>query len=328
MNCRFYIAVAAFGLSSAGHAQDVGAPVVVPAAVVAPAPTPPDSAPSQLPGPVAYVPELPRIPAPPRTIISCERLPNVETVLSDAYASGASDQRLDRTLLNTALVSYRQHNCTASTYGPSAIVVVDFAKKSSEPRLWLVDLITGKGIDDPVLVTHGAGSDPDDDGMVNWFANIKDSLTSSIGAVRGAEVYSGKNGRSLRLDGLDPTNSEIRRRDIVVHSVNAKKRTYFRANYIAERNGVVGMSEGCFVVVPERRDWLIDSLSNGGFLYAGASGERGAAMIAAALPRPPTPVVVPVNPPAVVVDANVPAPQAGGAPAIAPPEPAVPVTNQ
>lgn len=339
MNCRFGIAMLAMALSCASYAQDVSAPAGIAPAETSPPGTVLDEAPvaasakayvvpdaaqtAPLPPPPA--PPLVRIPAPPRTIISCESLGFYEAGLSALYIGEAPGQRLDRALLETALASYRKHNCANSTYGPSAIVVVDFAKKSNEPRLWLVDMFTGKGIDDPVLVTHGVGSDPNDDGMIDWFGNIKDSLTSSMGAVRGAEVYSGKNGRSLRLDGLDPTNSEIRRRDIVVHSVGVKKRTYFNAAYVADRNGIVGMSEGCFVVIPELRDWLIDSLSNGGFLYAGASGERGAALVAAAMAPPPPPVAIPQ---AEVANAEAQAPQPEGVLPAAPTEPVAPVTGQ
>lgn len=270
--------------------------------------------------PPEVVPIFPMVPAPPRSIISCDSFTAFEAALKALPAEPGNRARLNSGLLGEALASYRKHNCTDKTYGPSSMAVVDFALNSNEPRLWLVDLATGKGMDAPVLVTHGIGSDPDDNGVIDFFGNLQDSLTSSVGAVRGAEVYYGKNGRSLRLDGLDPTNSELRRRDIVVHSVNARKRTYFRASYVAERNGVVGTSEGCFVVVPELRDWLIDSLSNGGFLFAGASGERGAKMVASMKLAYPT-IVAPPTPSAVTV---APAPQSVELPVLAPVAPAAP----
>lgn len=313
MKHRFLISVlaaaTAIGVPTIAFAQDGGAaaqPAIIfaPKTETPPAPSGPSVMPDGTPvifGPINRapviavpppVPDVIRKPAPPRTVISCNNLATYETSLASLHANGVSAKRVDKGLLDTALASYRKHVCGTSATGTGSIVVVDFARKSSEPRLWMIDLATGKGMDEPVLVTHGIGSDSNDDGVLDRFSNINMSLASSPGAVRGAEVYFGKNGRSLRLDGLDVTNSEIRRRDIVVHSVSARTRTYFRADYVANRGGNIGTSEGCFVVEPELRDWLIDSLAGGGFLYAGASGERGAQMIAA-LTAPPAPAKLP-----------------------------------
>jgi L,D-transpeptidase catalytic domain len=198
--------------------------------------------------------------------------------------------RLDRTLLDTALASYEQHECgNGQAYAPSQIIIVDFARASSEPRLYSVDLLSGYGIDTPVHVAHGIGSDPDDNGIADRFSNASNSFASSLGAARGAELYVGANGLSLRLDGLDPSNSAMRARDIVAHSYQAERRRYFNASYLGDRAGKPGTSEGCFVVAPNLRDWLFSTLSNGGFLFAGLGGERAQEMYAPTR-MPPYPV--------------------------------------
>lgn len=178
--------------------------------------------------------------------------------------------RLDRALLGEALASYEKHVCLRGTgTGPSLIVVVDYARRSSEPRLYVLDLENGQGIDSPVVVAHGIGSDPDDDGFADAFGDVQDSWMSSLGAARGGELYRGRNGLSLRLDGLDPSNASMRQRDIVVHSYAPERRRYFNYSLLAARGGKPGSSEGCLVVEPHRRDWLYDRLRDGGFLYAG-----------------------------------------------------------
>jgi L,D-transpeptidase catalytic domain len=180
-------------------------------------------------------------------------------------------QRLDRELLETAYARYRSQHCYLPTgTAPATMVVVDFTKPSSQPRLYAVNMITAIGIDQPIGVAHGIGSDPDDDGVADRFGNQPDSLMSSLGAARGAELYSGINGLSLRLDGLDPSNNLMRARDIVAHSYAPDRRRYFNASLVSVR-GRPGSSEGCFVVQPEYRDWLFSVLGNGGFLYAGLS---------------------------------------------------------
>lgn len=223
---------------------------------------------------------------PPRAEISCETLGLSSKAIENGYYAGepgaaAPRLRLDRKIFETAVEKYRAYYCAyGRRAGPAVVVVVDFAKSSSVPRLYRVDLRDGDGLDSPIVVAHGIGSDPDQDGFATIFSNVQDSLTSSLGAAIGGERYVGANGISLRLDGLEPSNNQMRARDIVVHSYQADRRRYFNAELIAVR-GRPGSSEGCFVVEPDKRDWILDTLENGGFIYSGYSGE---------LPKPFVPV--------------------------------------
>lgn len=220
---------------------------------------------------------------PPRPEIGCDTLTLAGRAVSYGFygAFETPRQRLDPKLFQTALDKYRGYYCSyGRTRGPAVIVVVDFAKHSSEPRLYRVDLRTGDGLDSPIRVAHGIGSDPDDDGYATVFSNVYASLSSSLGAAIGAERYVGQNGLSLRLDGLEPSNNQMRMRDIVVHSYAPERRRYFNADLISMR-GRPGSSEGCFVVEPDKREWILDTLEYGGFIYAGYSGE---------LPKPIVPV--------------------------------------
>jgi hypothetical protein len=220
-----------------------------------------------------------------RPVLDCAALTQGEEAIAARFYDGDTTplpQRLERALLDAAITKYRGHFCAfGRTAGPAVIVVVDFAKHSSDPRLYRVDLRTGEGLDTPIRVAHGIGSDPDDDGYASFFSNVEESLTSSLGAALGAERYMGINGLSLRLDGLEPTNSQMRERDIVVHSYAPERRRYFNAAHVASR-GRPGSSEGCFVVEPDKREWILQTLENGGFIYAGFGSTRPA-------PRPSSP---------------------------------------
>ena len=220
---------------------------------------------------------------PVRPTVDCATLELAESAINHAYyTAGASHpaRRLERPIFTSALTKYRGHFCAfGRTAGPAIIVIVDFAKHSSEPRLYRVDLRDGDGLDSPIRVAHGIGSDPDDDGYADFFSNVQESLTSSLGASLGAERYVGINGLSLRLDGLEPSNNQMRARDIVVHSYAPERRRYFNTEHVAMR-GRPGSSEGCFVVEPDKREWILQTLENGGFLYAGVGSTRPA-------PKPP-----------------------------------------
>lgn len=210
--------------------------------------------------------------APIRPTFDCAALSQTQALLATQPAP-QPPHRLGEDVFHKAIAAYAKYHCSyGRTSGPALIVVVDFAKKSNEPRLYRIDLRTGQGIDDPIRVAHGIGSDPDDDGFIDAFSDNQDSLMSSLGAARGGEIYVGINGRSLRLDGLDPTNRSMRARDIVVHSYAPNLQRYFNGELLMARGGRPGTSEGCFVVEPDKRDWIMQTLVDGGFLYAGYSG--------------------------------------------------------
>ncbi len=214
---------------------------------------------------------------PPRPEIACAALPEARTRILARFYTASPPPRpvLAKSLFDRTLESFIAHHCRyapTAAAGPGIIIIVDFAKHSSVPRLYVIDLVNGTGLESPILVAHGIGSDRNDDGFAETFSNTPDSLASSLGAARGAEIYSGQNGRSLRLDGLEASNNAMRYRDIVVHSYAPERRRYFSAALVSVRGGRPGASEGCFVVEPDQRDRVLATLTDGGFLYAGYSG--------------------------------------------------------
>lgn len=140
------------------------------------------------------------------------------------------------------------------------ISIIDFSKKSSKSRFFVVDLNTGSVW--PIRTAHGKGSDSNADGFAESFGNQSGSGKSSLGFYRTAETYQGGNGYSLRLDGLSSTNSNARSRAIVVHG----------ASYVNEKPVIQGRSLGCPAVTRDFRDKLINQIKNGSLIYAGLSG--------------------------------------------------------
>ena len=86
------------------------------------------------------------------------------------------------------------------------------------------------------LVAHGRNSGLE---YANRFSNKISSHQTSLGFYRTAETYIGKHGFSLRLDGLEFSNSNARKRAVVIHQAD-----YASANFI-KRNGRLGRSYGC-----------------------------------------------------------------------------------
>jgi hypothetical protein len=141
------------------------------------------------------------------------------------------------------------------------ITIVDFSMRSNLQRNFVVNMQTGAVW--ALRTTHGAGGDTNHNGFVERLSNTPNSHMSSRGYYRVAEVYHGKYGRSIRLDGLSSTNSNARRRAIVIHG----------ADYVVEENRIPGRSWGCFVYAWSVKDRVVDLINGGSLLYAEKSLE-------------------------------------------------------
>lgn len=139
------------------------------------------------------------------------------------------------------------------------IVVVDFQPRSDKYRFYLIDLKSGEV--EKYHTTHGIHSDENNDGYAEVFGNVNGSGKSSLGYVRTAEVYTGKFKRSIRLDGLSSTNSNIRARAIVLHGWDK----------VHEANVIQGLSWGCITLDWAVKDGVIDKVKEGALMYVGTS---------------------------------------------------------
>lgn len=137
------------------------------------------------------------------------------------------------------------------------MAVIDYRLPSNRPRLFLID--TKSGETESYLVAHGRGSDPDFEGVATRFSNEAESKSSSLGAYITAEPYVGGHGLSLRLKGLEETNSRAEERAIVLHG----------ASYVAPGRKVLGRSWGCPAVEMRHIKKLVERLKGGALLFVG-----------------------------------------------------------
>jgi hypothetical protein len=138
--------------------------------------------------------------------------------------------------------------------------VADFAKPSRIPRLHLVDLAGGRV--ESLLVAHGRGSDPEHTGWLQAFSNQPGSAATSQGDYLTLDDYIGHHGRSMRLQGLDPTNNNAEARAIVVHAA------WYVGPDVVREHGMLGRSEGCFAVDRSALPRVLDRLGPGRLLVA------------------------------------------------------------
>lgn len=144
----------------------------------------------------------------------------------------------------------------------SLVALVDFNEQSSVPRLHLLDMGNGRVLSTH-LVSHGRGSDPENSGWVKRFSNRPGSNASSQGAFLTGPSYVGKHGRSRRLLGLDPENCNALARGIVIHPASYVNKA------MAESQGRIGRSQGCFAVSSADIYEVLTKLPPGTLLFAG-----------------------------------------------------------
>lgn len=142
--------------------------------------------------------------------------------------------------------------------------IIDMTQHSKEKRLWTIDVDKNEQLFHE-HVAHGRMSDSNHDGMLDSVSNVPNSKQSSVGLYRTAEVYTGKHGRSLKLDGLEKGfNDNARDRAIVIHGAK-----YVGADFI-KKHGKIGRSFGCPSVSLDMSDELISTIQEGSlvFIYA------------------------------------------------------------
>lgn len=171
-----------------------------------------------------------------------------------AAVSGGINPELQR----RALAAMSKHR--AQIAHSDRMAIVDFARASREPRFHLLDLVSGATT--TMLVAHGRGSDPLHTGWLQRFSNDEGSNASSPGAYTTGDVYMGKHGRSLRLQGLDPTNDAAEPRAIVVHAA------WYVSPVMAATTGIIGRSQGCFALADDNLEPVIAALGAGRMIYA------------------------------------------------------------
>lgn len=158
--------------------------------------------------------------------------------------------------LGMALTAYA---CASHGEAGRLLTVIDYSKASRDKRLWVFDLRARKLLFEE-WVAHGKNSGAD---VPTTFSNAPNSYQSSIGLYETGQIYSGKHGRSLRLQGLEPGfNDNSMSRAIVMHAAA------YADPKVVPGLGRLGRSQGCPAVRPAIAGKLIDTLQRGSYVFA------------------------------------------------------------
>jgi hypothetical protein len=183
--------------------------------------------------------------------------PDTTSVLSAWNPSSLGT--IDANVFGLAL---RAANCavrSGAVADPATLTVIDYSKPSTEKRLWVFDLRAREMLYEE-LVAHGQGSGGN---LPTVFSNEPETHTTSLGLYVTDDTYVGKNGYSLRLDGLDRGfNDRARDRAIVMHGAP------YVSERFAETQGRLGRSWGCPALREGVAREVIDRVKGGGLIFA------------------------------------------------------------
>lgn len=173
--------------------------------------------------------------------------------------TGSSLGTIDPHVLTLALAAA---DCAVRSGGiaePHTLTVIDYSKPSSVKRLWVFDLRSRELLYEE-LVAHGKGSG---ENLATTFSNEPETHTSSLGLFATEDTYVGRNGYSLRLNGLDGGfNDRARERAIVMHGAPYVSEDFVRAQ------GRLGRSWGCPALREGVAREVIDRVKGRGLLFA------------------------------------------------------------
>lgn len=180
-----------------------------------------------------------------------------ELPLLDSLAAAAPSA--DPHVLELAVAAMQCARSEGVGADASRLAVIDYSRSSLQPRLWVFDVASRKLLFEDV-VAHGQGSGGD---VPTRFSNDEGTHASSLGLFLTADTYSGHNGYSLRMQGLEPGyNDAAMERAIVMHG----------AAYVnpqaGRQQGRLGRSWGCPALRSAVAKPIIEVLKNGQFVFS------------------------------------------------------------
>ncbi len=194
-------------------------------------------------------------PAPVTKKASSSLLPSMRSVYDSLHLnlSGLSQQAFEY-----AKKGFNRLLEEGKLLNDSIVSIIDFSLPSNEKRLFVLDMKNYKVLFN-TLVAHGQNTGRE---WATSFSNQNESHKSSPGFYITKETYEGKNGYSLKLDGVEHgINDNAYERGIVMHGAE------YVSQDLANARGWVGRSHGCPAVPVQLNRPIINTIKNGSCLF-------------------------------------------------------------
>ena len=168
-----------------------------------------------------------------------------------------NDANLNFDAFKYGLKGYLKLQNENSLNNSNFLTIIDMSVSANTERLFIINMETQQ-LEHKSLVAHGRNSGLE---YASRFSNKMSSHQTSLGFYKTAETYIGKHGFSLRLDGLEFSNNQARKRAIVIHEAD-----YASSDFI-KKNGRLGRSYGCPSIPKKDYNSIIDKIKKGSCLF-------------------------------------------------------------
>jgi L,D-transpeptidase catalytic domain len=170
------------------------------------------------------------------------------------------DSGLSHAAFQSAFIGYYKLKKKGLLRRTHILTICDFSQSSSQQRMYVID-VRNRRVLYRTYVAHGINSGEE---FASSFSNKMESCKSSLGFYITAGVYTGVNGLSLRIDGVDKGfNDNARKRSIVIHGAN------YVSLRVLRKYGVMGTTFGCPAIPSEMTTQIIPVVKHGScfFIY-------------------------------------------------------------
>jgi len=179
----------------------------------------------------------------------------IHSIYSSITASGS---RLSEQVFQIAFAGFEKLQAQGKLSQDSILTIIDFSKSSREKRMHVVDLKSGKLVFNSV-VAHGRNTG---DEFAKSFSNQPNSHKSSLGFYITGGTYSGSNGYSMILNGMEKGfNDKAKDRAIVMHGA-----AYANDNVLLSGKRL-GRSFGCPALPQQLNKQVIEKIKGGNCLF-------------------------------------------------------------
>ena len=178
--------------------------------------------------------------------------PDAQSLVGIDWMLHHESPTLNQLVINKVLTTLKCAN-EYNVERDNILTIIDYSLPSNQKRLWVFDL-TAKKLLFNTYVSHGIKSGSL---LTDYFSNKNNSKASSIGVYQTQESYYGRDGLSLRLEGLDRSfNDNASSRSVVMHPG-----WYVDEDFI-KKYGRPGRSWGCPALPVDMSQAVINTIKN------------------------------------------------------------------
>jgi len=179
-------------------------------------------------------------------------------VIATAYSiydeMDLEDSGLSRKAFEYAWTGYYKLRKKGLLHRTNILSICDFSQSSANQRMYVID-VRNRRMLYRTYVAHGINSGEE---FANSFSNRPESCKSSLGFYVTSRTYTGMNGLSLRIQGVDKGfNDNANKRSIVIHGAG------YVSQRILHKYGVMGTTFGCPAIPTEMSSQIIPVVKNG-----------------------------------------------------------------